>query len=202
VTLLVGLTGNIASGKSTVAAMFAAKGATLIDADELAHEAVGQGTPALEAIRRRWPSVVSGKGELDRAALRHIVFGDDRARAALNAIVHPEVARLRDVRLAEARARGDRIVIYDVPLLFEAGLEDDVDVIVLVDAPEPTRLERLTTRRGLPTRDAQAMIESQMPSSEKRGRAHFIIDNDADMSALAGRVDAVWSALAKGAVSG
>ena len=163
--LLVGLTGNIASGKSSVAQLLAQRGVTLIDADELARVAVRRGTPALEAIRTRWgDDVFSGDGTLDRAALRHKVFGNEDELEALNAIVHPEVARLRDERVAEARERGDRIVLCDIPLLFEKKLTEDFDLLILVDAPRPMRLERLVRDRGLEEADAMHMIAAQMPA--------------------------------------
>ena len=194
--MVVGLTGNIASGKSSVAALLARKGATVIDADELARRAVVPGTAALAAVAARWPAVIARDGTLDRAALRHLVFADDAARAALNAIVHPAVARLRDDAIAAARAARAPIVVYDVPLLFEAGLEHDVDTIVLVDAPVPARRARLVGERGLSAAEAEAMIAAQMPADAKRPRAQHIIENDADRATLSARVDALWNALA------
>jgi dephospho-CoA kinase len=133
---------------------------------------------------------------LDRAALRTIVFHDPAARAALDGIVHPEVARLFRAQLVAARSRGDRVVVYDVPLLFEAGRTGDVDVVVLVDAPDAVRRERLITSRGLRADEADAMIASQMPAALKRARAHHVIENDGDRAALGLRVDALWNALA------
>src|SRR5919199_5254234 len=142
--LLVGLTGNIASGKSTVARMLAERGATVIDADVLARRAVEAGTPAYAKVVERWGrKVLAADGGLDRAALRGIVFSNPAELEELNAIVHPEVERMRDRLVAEARARGDRVVICDIPLLFERGIADEFDRIVLVDAPRPLRLERL-----------------------------------------------------------
>jgi dephospho-CoA kinase len=202
VTRVIGVTGNIASGKSTVAALFAAKGATVIDADELARDALGPGSRALAAVAARWPGSIGPGGALDRVVLRNIVFQDAGARAALNAIVHPEVERRRDALVAAARAKGVPIVVYDAPLLFEAGLDHEVDEIVLVDAPEPVRRERLVRERALSAADASAMIAAQMPSELKRPRAHHIIDNTAGRDALAARVDAVWNALARHPASG
>jgi dephospho-CoA kinase len=134
-------------------------------------------------------------GTLDRAALRHLVFAEPAELEALNAIVHPAVAKLRDQELAAANQRGDRIVICDIPLLFEKKLQADYDVIVLVDAPKDVRLERLTTRRGMPHDDAMHMIAAQMPAELKRAQADFIIENDSDQRALSRRVDEVWAAL-------
>lgn len=194
--LLVGLTGNIASGKSTVARQFEERGATLIDADTLARQAVEAGTTAYRDIVRRWgDEVLAPDGELDRGALRRIVFEEPDELAALNRIVHPEVARLRDRQVAEARQRGDAICICDIPLLFENDLVDEFDRIVLVDAPRPLRLERLVRERGLRETEAMDMIAAQMPAELKRARADYIIDNDATLERLEARAAEVWSAL-------
>ena len=190
------LTGNIAAGKSAVAALLARHGATIIDADVLAREAVAPGTPGLAAVVDRFgDGVLVADGSLDRAALRARVFRDPVARDALNAIVHPAVRRLRDEAVAAARTRGDRIVISDIPLLFEVGLEQAFDGVILVDAPEAVRLERLVRDRHLPPADAHAMIAAQWPSARKRAGATWIIDNDGDRAALAARVEAVWEAI-------
>ena len=194
--LLIGLTGNIASGKSTVSREFAARGATVIDADLLARQAVREGTAAYDEIVRRWgEGVVSPDGVLDRGALRRIVFEDPAQLEELNGFVHPEVVRLRNQLLDEARARGDRIVVYDVPLLFERHLVDEFDAIVLVDAPRPMRLERMVRDRGLRETEAMDMIAAQMPAELKRARADFVIDNDDTREALGVRVREVWQAI-------
>jgi dephospho-CoA kinase len=198
--LLVGLTGNIASGKSTVARRFAAHGATIIDADVLARESVAAGSPALAAIRDRWGSdVISPDGTLDRASLRERVFSEADELDALNAIVHPEIARRRDALVAEARARGDQIVVSDIPLLFERKLVGQFDKIVLVDAPRPVRLERLVKQRGLDAAEAMKMIAAQMPAELKRARADYIIDNLGTIDELERRTDAVWHELERDA---
>ena len=194
--LLVALTGNIASGKSSVARSFVARGATLIDADVLARLAVRVGTPGYDAIVERWgETVLSADGVLDRGALRHIVFEQPEELRALNAIVHPEVERMRAALVAEARTRGDRIVVCDIPLLFEANLTAGFDRIVLVDAPRSVRLERLVRDRALRETEAMAMIAQQMPADLKRARADFVIDNDGSRDALEQRVEEVWRAL-------
>ena len=194
--LLVGLTGNIASGKSTVARLLVQRGATLIDADVLARQAVRRGTPALDAIRERWgDEVLSPDGTLDRGALRERVFGDENELEALNAMVHPEVARLRGQLIMEARARGDRIVVCDIPLLFEKHLTEEFDLLILVDAPRPTRLERLVRDRGLHEADAMQMIAAQMPAELKRARADIVIDNTGTLADLEQRVHEVWARL-------
>jgi len=194
--LIVGLTGNIAAGKSAVAARLAAHGAPIIDADLLAREAVAPGSAALAAIAARFgPQILAPDGALDRAALRQVVFRDATAREALNAIVHPEVARRRAAAVARLRESGATIVVCDIPLLFETGLEGEMDRIILVDAPVAVRRERLMHDRGLSAADADAMIAAQMPAEQKRARAHYVIENDGTREALDAQVDAVWTAL-------
>jgi len=172
----IGLTGNIASGKSEVARMLADRGATIIDADELAREAVEPETQALKDIIKRWgKDVLNQDGGLDRAALRQIVFADQNELDALNRIVHPGVTRLRDREIARARERGDPIVVCVIPLLFERNIVEEFDAIILVDAPRPLRLERLVATRGLEETEAMNMIASQMPAELKRARADFVI---------------------------
>jgi dephospho-CoA kinase len=201
-TLVVGLTGNIASGKSTVARLLSERGAAIIDADVLARRAVEVGTPAHQQIVDRWGAdVVAPDGVLDRAVLRRLVFKDQAELEALNAIVHPEVTRLRERLVAEARQRGERVLICDTPLLFERHLTDDFDRIVLVDASRPVRLERLVRERGLSEADALAMIAAQMPAQLKRARADIIIDNAGTLADLAARVGEVWMELARAADS-
>lgn len=191
--LIVGLTGNIASGKSAVASRLAELGALIVDADILAREAVEKGRPALAAIRERWgDAVLRADGSLDRAALRRIVFTDPAERGALDAIVHPAVERLRNAALETARRRGESVVVCDVPLLFEAGLERTVDRIVLVDAPAATRRARLVDHRKLAPAEADAMIAAQAPSEGKRARAHYVVENDGTRDELDARVDALW----------
>ncbi|HET6700911.1 MAG TPA: dephospho-CoA kinase [Gemmatimonadaceae bacterium] len=199
--LLVGLTGNIASGKSTVAQLFGRWGATLIDADVLARQAVDVGMPAYHAIVERWgEGVTAPDGPIDRRELRQRVFSDSEQLEALNAIVHPEVQRLRDELVDEARRRGDRIVVCDIPLLFERRLAEQFDRIVLVDAPRPVRMERLVRDRGLETTEAMKMIASQMPAELKRARADYLIDNTGTPEELEARAREVWDALQKDAM--
>lgn len=194
--LVVGLTGNIAAGKSAVAARLAAHGVPIVDADRLAREAVVPGSAALARIVERWGSaVLDADGSLDRTALRRIVFADPAERRALDAIVHPEVGRLRDEAVAALRARGERLVVCDIPLLFEAGLETTVDHIVLVDAPVAMRRERLVRDRGLSTAEADAMIAAQLPSEAKRARSHAIVENAGTRAELDGAIDALFDLL-------
>jgi dephospho-CoA kinase len=198
--LLVGLTGNIGSGKSTVARMLSERGATIIDADVLARRAVELGTPAYTKIVARWGrAVLSPDGHLDRAAMRRVVFADQAQLEELNEIVHPEVERLRDHLVDQARARGDRIVVCDIPLLFEKGMADRFDRILLVDAPRPIRLERLLHDRGLQTTEAMEIIAAQMPAELKRARADFIVENGGTLTQLERRVQDLWSSLMRAA---
>lgn len=200
--LLVGLTGNIGSGKSTVATLLSERGATLIDSDVLARRAVDPGSSGLERIVRRWGNdVVNPDGTLDRAVLRQRVFGDPDELEALNDIIHPEVRQLRDRLVSEARARGDRLVVCDIPLLFEKGMAGEFDCIVLVDAPRPVRLERLVRDRGLRETEAMAMITAQMPAELKRARADFVVENTGTLADLERRVDGVWGELQREAAT-
>lgn len=194
--LLVGLTGNVGAGKSTVAQLLSERGATIIDADVLARRAVELGTLAYDKIVHRWgPAVVAPDGHLDRAALRRVVFGDHEQLEELNQIVHPEVERLRSRLVDQARKRGDRVVICDIPLLFERHMTDRFDAIILVDAHRALRLERLVEDRGLRETEAMDMIAAQMPAELKRARADFIIENDGTLTELERRVQDVWAEL-------
>jgi dephospho-CoA kinase len=198
--LVVGLTGNIASGKSTVSRLLSERGATIIDADVLARRTVDPGTPAHAAIVARWGNaVVSPDGTIDRNALRQAVFGDPAELEALNDIVHPHVRVMRDELVEQAKARGDAIVVCEIPLLFERGMVDEFDRIVLVDAPREIRLERLVRERKLDHADAMQMITAQMPSELKRARANYVIDNTSTLQALSEEVDRIWNALQRDA---
>jgi dephospho-CoA kinase len=196
----IALTGNIASGKSEVARMLADRGATVIDADLLAREAVEPDTQAFKDIIKRWgKDVLNDDGGLDRAALRRIVFADQSELDALNRIVHPGVTRLRDREIALARERGDPMVICVIPLLFERNIVDEFDAIVLVDALRPLRLERLVATRGMEATEAMNMIASQMPAELKRARADYVIENNDSLQDLERDVNALWSSLQRDA---
>ena len=176
--------------------MLAERGATLIDADVLAREAVEPETQALKDIVKRWgKEILNDDGSLDRDALRRIVFADQFELDALNRIVHPGVTRLRDREIARAKERGDDIVVCVIPLLFERNLVEEFDAIVLVDAPRPLRLERLVATRGLEETDAMNMIASQMPAELKRARADYVIENNGSLDDLERDVDVLWSSL-------
>jgi len=194
--LNVALTGNIAAGKSTVVSWLRRWGATIIDADELAREAEAPGTEVLAAIVKRFGANVRlPDGALDRAALRSKVMGDDAALADLNAIVHPAVRRRRDELLAAAKARGDLLVVNDIPLLFEALDPAQFDAVVLVDAPQPVRRARLRALRGLSNEEADRMIAAQMDAERKRARSQYVIDNDGSLKDLEAKARAVFKEL-------
>lgn len=188
----VGLTGGIGSGKSTVARLFAELGAHVIDADVLAREVVEPGTAGLAAVVARFGDAILGPdGALDRAALAAIVFADGRARADLDAIVHPLV-RARSERLRATYAEAGRgVVIEDVPLLYEAGLAGDMDLVVVVTAPVETRVRR-AVGRGMDAADVRARILGQASDAERASIADVVLDNSGDEAALHRQVLECW----------
>lgn len=191
--LYIGLTGNIATGKSEVTRVLAEKGATIIDADILAREAVEVGSEGLDRIVARWgEEILRVDGSLDRGALRRIVFESPEALAHLNSIVHPAVEALRARELEEARQAGAEIVVYAVPLLFEVNLEKTFDRVVLIDAPQADQLARLTGIRGLSESEARNMITAQMPAHQKRARSDYVLENKGTLSELHQKIDDLW----------
>lgn len=191
--LNVALTGNIASGKSTVANWFADWGATVIDADQLVLEIQRAGSPTLGAIARRFGAdLIRPDGELDRALLRRRGFGDPAALRDLNAIVHPEVRRRRDALVAEAAARGDSVVVSDIPLLFEVMDPAAFDLVVLVDAPADVRRARLVSLRGLSPDEADRWLASQLPAEAKRARSDIVLDNAGSLEDLRRAAEDAW----------
>ena len=199
----VGLTGNVAAGKSVVLDFLRRHGATVIDADALVREVQQPGTPVLRRIAERFgPGMLLPDGALDRSRLRRRVMGDPAALSDLNAIVHPAVELLHRERIAQAELRGDQIVVSDVPLLFEAGWESDFDLIILVDAPEAIRRLRLVSLRQLTPEEANDMLASQDPADEKRRWSDLVIENDGSVEDLEARVREVWKILVNRATSG
>lgn len=193
----VGLTGGIASGKSTVAELLAERGALIIDADRLAREVVEPGTPALAAIAARFgPEILAG-GQVDRAALGRLVFADPGARRDLEAIVHPAV-RARAAEL-EAVAEPDAVVVHVIPLLVETGQQDAFDLVVVVDADPEIQFRRLASRNGFDRDQAAARIGAQAGREERLAAADVVIDNSGDRDRLAEQVDALWSRLSRSA---
>lgn len=193
--LSLALTGNVASGKSTVAEFFRRWGAVVIDADQLVREVQAPGHPVLAAIVRRFGTdLLHADGSLDRDRLRTHVLADPTALTDLNAIVHPAVEALRQERLAQARTLGVQVVVNDIPLLFEAADPSAFDGVILVDAPADIRRRRLLARSGMPPDEADRLMAAQLPAEAKRARATWVIDNDGDLAQLEARTAAVWRA--------
>lgn len=195
--LLVGLTGGIGTGKSTVAAMLAARGAVVIDADRLAREVVEPGEPTLARIVQEFgPEVLGPDGRLDRKALGALVFADPARRRRLEALTHPPIRARLDARLeALARAGFRGVVVVDAPLLVESGLHRAMDRLVVVTADEATQLARLMARDGLDRAEALRRIRSQMPLAAKARLADHVIDNSGDRAATEAQVERLWAAL-------
>ena len=193
--LLVGLTGGIGSGKSTVARMLEKRGAVVFDADVLAREVVEPGTPGhAEVIERFGANVLAPGGELDREALASIVFADPAARRDLEAIVHPEVRRLF-ADGAEEYEGTDRIVVLSAPLLVETGMHTAFEVLIVVSATPQTQVERLMRDRGMSEAAVRARIAAQAPLETKSEVADFLLDNEGSTEALERQVDRVWADL-------
>jgi dephospho-CoA kinase len=192
---LVGLTGGIGAGKSSVSARLAAKGAVIVDADAIVREAQAAGTPVFEAIVERFgPGVVGPDGELDRPALAAVVFGDPEALKELNALVHPAVGAEVVRRVTEQQGT-DRVVVLDVPLLVESGRYRASGVIV-VDVPHDVAVARLARDRGMPEDDARARMARQVSREERVAKADFVIDNSGTPEALDEAVDRAWAWIA------
>jgi dephospho-CoA kinase len=193
--LLVGLTGGIGSGKSTVARLLERRGAAVIDADQLAREAVAKGTPGFQQVVQAFgPDVVTPDGDLDRAALAARIFSDPVQKAALEAIVHPEVARRLEDRVGEHRAT-DRIVVYVTPLLVELGLAPAFDVVVVVTASQHLRVSRVASDRGLAPDEVRRRMAAQATDDQRAEVADFLIDNDGSLGDLVPQVDRLWGDL-------
>lgn len=196
--LLVGLTGGIGSGKSTVSSALAARGAVVIDADAITRELQEPGEPVLEAMVERFgPGILRPDGRLDRQAVADIVFNDPEALADLNAIVHPAVGAEIARRLA-AEQGSDHIVILDVPLLVESG-RSDLAAMIVVDTDPEIAVRRLVDQRGFTEADARARISRQASREERLAKADFVIDNSGTREQLAKRIDECWAWLQAGA---
>ncbi|HEY7282360.1 MAG TPA: dephospho-CoA kinase [Actinomycetota bacterium] len=199
--LLVGLTGGIGSGKSTVARMLEARGAVVFDADEFARQAIAAGTPGFRRVVETFGRRVVGEdGEIDRARLASIVFDDPDDRLRLEAIVHPEVGRLLQQSVEPLRGTGE-VVVYAVPLLVENHLEPMFDVVAVVTAPEDVRLARLV-RRGMGEDDARARLRAQLTDAERVAVAHEVVANDGSEPELEARVARLWAGLRARAAAG
>ncbi|MBA3719012.1 MAG: dephospho-CoA kinase [Nocardioidaceae bacterium] len=192
--LRVGLTGGIGSGKSEVSRRLAAHGAVVVDADLLAREVVEPGTAGLaEVVAQLGPEVLAPDGTLDRAGVGRRVFDDDEARRRLEAVIHPRV-RQRAAEI-ERRAADGAVVVHDIALLVETGQQDDFEVVVVVDAPDDVRTERLVSVRGMDADEARLRIAAQASRERRLAAADEVVDNGGDRSALDAQVEALWQRL-------
>jgi dephospho-CoA kinase len=199
--LLVGLTGGIGSGKSTVARLLEKRGAVVFDADLLAREAVEPGTPGHAAVIERFGAdVLAPGGELDREALASIVFADPAARRDLEQIVHPEVRRLF-AEGSEVYRDTDRVVVFSAPLLVETGMHTAFEVLVVVSATVATQIERLMRQRGMSEPSIRARIDAQAPLEDKAAAADFLVDNEGSLDELESQVEQLWNDLSTRAVA-
>jgi dephospho-CoA kinase len=198
---VIGLTGGIATGKSTVAGMLAARGAVVVDADLLAREVIAPGQPGYDEVLARFGrQVVDGSGAVDRAALGAIVFADPAARADLEAITHPRIGALMQARLRDALASPAPLAVADVPLLFENGRETVFPQTLLVYAPAEVQLLRMRQRDGLDAQAARQRLDAQMPIDEKRARATWVIDNGGSLDDTRAQVGAWWDDVVAGSL--
>lgn len=186
-----GLTGGIGTGKSTVAAMFAARGIPVVDADALAREVVAPGTVGNAEIAAVWPQTVAPDGSVDRKRLGAIVFADPAARARLEAITHPLIQEASASRLADLAAEGHPLALYEAALLVESGRWRDFDGLIVVTASPETQVARAVARGGLTRAEAEARIAAQLPAAEKIRLATYVIDNDGSREATEAQVRGV-----------
>lgn len=189
---LVGITGGIATGKSTVTNMFRALGAKVLDADEIAREVVAPGSPALLEIKARWPDVIGPDGALDRKKLAAHIFSKPEDRKALDAITHPRIQAQVLERTHALWDAGERVVFYDAPLLIENKLHELLEGVVLVVVPKDVQLQRLMQRNGLTKEEAEARVASQMPLEDKKRHARWLIDNSGSLEQTRAQVEKVW----------
>jgi dephospho-CoA kinase len=193
-----GLTGNIGTGKSTVAGLFSEKGVPVVDADRVARDVVAPGTSGLQEVEARFPGVVAPDGSLDRQALGLRVFADAQERAALNAILHPRIGMEVKKRLERLAAQGKDIAIYEAALIVENALEHGLDGLIVVTAPIAEQLRRLHLRDGLSEKEARARIDAQLPQSEKVAKADFVIENAGAPELLRAQVSRILDKLLAG----
>jgi len=193
---VIGLTGGIGSGKSTVSDMLRAQGAAVVYADQVGHEVYRPGTAVWdEVVAAFGRQVLTAEGEIDRRKLGGIVFADPEARRRLNAITHPPMRRLMAERLDELRRQGVRVAVLEAALLIEASWVDLTDEVWLTLAPSAVAAERLMQRSGLSREEAEARIASQLSNEERLGHANVVIDTDCSLEEVARRVDELWEGL-------
>lgn len=193
----IGLTGGIAAGKSIVARRLREHGATLVDHDTLAREAVRPGSVGLDRLVEHFgDEIVQEDGSLDRAALAHVVFGDHDELSFLNSVVHPEVQRLSAEReAATAAADPEVVIVHDIPLLVETGQAGDFHLLVVVDAPVDLRISRLVEQRGMALPEARRRVAAQVDDETRRGAADILLDGTGTPEHLAAQTDELWSRL-------
>ena len=192
---VIGLTGGIGSGKSTVAKLIGELGVPVLDADQLAREVVEPGRPALAEVAAAWPEAIGPDGKVARKRLADIVFADPAQRLRLEAIMHPRIQALADERLAELARKGHALAFYEASLLVESGRYKDFDGLVVVTASPETQLERVLARGDLSEADAQARIDAQLPLLAKVRVATHLVDNDADLEATKQQVERLVASL-------
>lgn len=191
--MILGLTGNIASGKSTVARELERRGAVVVDADQLAREVVAPGSDALRQLVEVWgDEILQADGQLDREMMGRKVFADSQARKQLNEIVHPAIARLSVQRLQQLRQENHPLIIYEAPLLYEAGAQTRVDKVLVVTVTPEVQMQRLLARDGLDETQARQRMESQMPQEQKVALADYCIDNSCNWAQTLEQIDELW----------
>ena len=196
---VIGLTGGIGSGKSTVSQFLAELGAIIVDADKVGHEALKPGSEVWQQVVNEFgESIVVSSGAIDRAKLGELVFGNSEARARLNRIMHPPMYNTVKARLEEYRRKGVKVVVLEAPLLVEAGWTSLVNEVWVTVAPEATVLRRLRERSGLSEQESRARIHSQLPTEERMRRADVVIDTDGSLDELKARVNELWLRLNTG----
>lgn len=201
--LVVGLTGGIATGKSTVAAMFAARGAAIVDADRITHALQEPGQPCYQRIVEAFGTeILDGEGRIDRRRLGARVFADPGARRRLEAIMHPAIREACENEIRAAEASGRPVCIVDAALILEAGQQERFHRIVLVSAPEAVQVERLVQSRGLTEGEARQRLQSQWTTTAKAALADFVIDNGGDLADTEGQVARVYAVLEGGTPGG
>ncbi len=191
--MILGITGSIASGKSLVAELLRKRGAAVLSADQLARELVEPGSPLLdELVLLFGVRILAADGALDRKSLGHLVFTDEAARQRLNGLLHPAIAQLSAQRLASLAKSGTALVVYEAPLLFEAGAEKRVDKVLVVTVDPEVQLQRLVQRDNLSLSAAHQRISTQMAQSKKATRADYLIDNSGSLADLEQKLDRLW----------
>ena len=192
----VGLTGGIGSGKSTVAGMLAEAGFTIVDADKIAREIMEPGSPVLDEVAKEFGAdVINGDGSLDRAELARRAFKDDASTQRLNAITHPAIRAESNQQFAQAEAAGAAVAVYDMPLLVELGLNEEMDLTVVVDVDAEERVRRLVSHRGLDEADARARIKQQIDDAARKAAADVVLDNNGPREDLAPQVERLIASL-------